>query len=259
MTKDKNVHAGHRQRMKETYLRSEFDNFSEVERLEFLLFFACPQKDTNLLAHKLLKEFGSLEDVVHAPVDALMSISGIGEHAAIFLNSLGTVIESYGSHSREITLSSTSIAKQYTQRMLLGRKEEGFAVVCLDAQNRVMARKVLAVGTAHSVNASIRDITNYCIACKSERIVVAHNHPAGECSPSDPDIAFTRALVCSCLLNDIKVLDHIIITDIDAYSMVEHQIMSAIEESAFEAVTKEYDMQKLAQPQAEYKNDALDA
>lgn len=258
MEQKKNIHSGHRSRMKETFLKSGISSFSEIEKLEFLLFFALPQKDVNPISHALLDEFGSFEHVLAAPIGSLQKIDGIGEHAAMLIKTVYELLEGYGGKKEKVVISGSSAAKVYAQRLLLGKKEENFACICLNAKNEITSHKILSQGTSHSVNASIRQITDYCIASNTDRIIITHNHPEGDTTPSDQDISFTRALVCSCFLNEIQVLDHIITCDTDAYSMEEHQILPLIRSSAYKAVYKQTDIKpKLSQTALNYKIDDL--
>ena len=89
------IHKHHRQRMKHSYLSSGFSSFSDIEKLEFVLYFAMAQKDTNPIAHKLLDEFKSFDKVLEAPIESLMAIDGIGEHSAILLHLFFLLIEEY--------------------------------------------------------------------------------------------------------------------------------------------------------------------
>ena len=237
-----NIHSGHRSRMKETFLKSGMSAFSEIEKLEFLLFFAIPQKDVNPISHALINEFGSFDQVLSAPYESLCKVKGIGEHAAQLIKTVYELLEGYGTQKQKVVISGSSAAKVYAQRMLLGKREEHFACICINAKNEITGHKILAKGSAHSVAANIRSITDYCISTKCERIIIVHNHPDGDTTPSDQDISFTRALVCSCYLNEIQVLDHIITSDTDAYSMEEHQLLKLIRTSAYKAIYKEYNI-----------------
>ena len=102
-----NTHSGHRQRMKQRFLKEGLDNFDAVNVLELLLFYALPRRDTNLIAHDLLRRFGSLAGVLEAPVEQLQLVPGLGEHAALLI-SLGTEIllvsERLGHENVETTL-----------------------------------------------------------------------------------------------------------------------------------------------------------
>ena len=80
------IHSGHRQRVKERFLQEGLDNFSDVQVLEFLLFYCIPRQDTNPVAHRLLDTFGSFAQVMEAPVEELKKVEGMGHSAAIFLS-----------------------------------------------------------------------------------------------------------------------------------------------------------------------------
>ena len=94
--KSETIHKDHRSRMKETYLKVGFEAFSDIEKLEFILFYAISRKDTNPMAHKLIDTFGSFDKVLEAPIEALIKVDGLGEHSAILLNLFLKTISVYG-------------------------------------------------------------------------------------------------------------------------------------------------------------------
>ena len=93
--KEKNIHANHRARMKKLFIENGLDSFSEVEKLEYLLFYAIPFKDTNPIAHRLLDEYKTLNGVLNATYDGLLRVKGVGEHVALFLKSMHAGISEY--------------------------------------------------------------------------------------------------------------------------------------------------------------------
>ena len=89
------MHDGHRQRMKERFLKEGLDNFDEIQVLEFLLFYCIPQGDTNPLAHRLLDQFGSLAQVLEAPISELRKVDGIGPHTATMMHLITSLSRYY--------------------------------------------------------------------------------------------------------------------------------------------------------------------
>ena len=127
--KSEQIHKNHRTRMKQTFLEHGFDAFSDVEKLEFVLYYAIAQKDTNPLAHRLLDEFGSFDHVLEAPVEALSKIEGLGEHSAILLNLMLQVASAYGKNKTEKIISGAESAKAYAANLFKGKYVEEFYVI----------------------------------------------------------------------------------------------------------------------------------
>ena len=120
------IHEGHRQRMKERFRQEGLDHFSEIQVLEFLLFYCIPQGDTNLLAHRLLEHFGSLPQVLEAPAAELQKVSGVGPHTAVFLNLITEVGRYYlvNRAGPNVILHTTEKCGQYLVPRFYGRRNE---------------------------------------------------------------------------------------------------------------------------------------
>ena len=231
---DGGMHQAHRLRMKQKFLEYGIGGFADHEIIEFLLFYAIPRKDVNPLAHKLISHFGSLSAVLEASVDSLMQVDGIGEHSAILINLFFQLFNKYNRDTHMRTkLSSTALAKTYCKTLFNEPAIEQFFVVCLGPSNKVISQRLINSGTSSKINVNIRQITDFALRNKCERIIITHNHTGEKCMPSDEDIAFTRSVICSCMLNDIDVLDHIIISRASSSSFAELGILNSIKQSAF--------------------------
>ena len=228
---DKNIHSGHRQRMREQALKNGIEGMHEHQVLEYLLSFVIPQKDTNKLAHTLINKFGSLAGVFEADINELRKVNGIGNVASQFLFTFREFYYYYqrnkASHKSKIV--NTGAAKEYFKPILVGKVVEELHIACIDTQNNVVHTEKLAQGSSTEVEVGIRKITELLIKNNCNSFVIAHNHPNGKCTPSEEDKKFTKALVLSSLLNKMKMLDHIIIGDDDIYSFYQNNQIEAFE------------------------------
>lgn len=204
------IHKNHRARMKKIFRAHELDAFSDVEKLEFILFFAIPMRDTNPLAHKLLDHFGSFDKVIDASYEELCAVDGVGQHSAMLFNLIHSIISIYGSYKNSDFIPDVDTAKTFAKNLFMGKTVEEFYVICLSTSNKVVSLKLINRGTVSEVPIRIREITDACFAAHCERMIIMHNHPLGVARPSDEDVTFTLKIVYSCLMNDIEVIDHVI-------------------------------------------------
>ena len=247
------IHANHRERMREIYLKNGFDAFSEVEVLEYMLFFAIPRIDTNPIAHKLLDRFGNLGNVLEAPIEALMQVDGVGYHTALYLNLMLKVTNTYTKSKCSDKISGTNDAKAYCANLFTGKNVEEFYVICLSSLNHVISCDKLGTGSVSQVNIQIKDITRSIVLRNCERIIIAHNHPKGIARPSDEDMNFTRSILSNCIMNDVDVLDHIIVSDNAQFSFSESSIWPELRKEAIEKLVNKKVYSNFLQPSANYK------
>lgn len=233
--KDKNksnIHKDHRSRMKATFLKNGFEGFSDIEKLEFLLFYGIPQKDTNPIAHRLLDEFGTFDRVLEASYESLKHIEGLGEHTAILINVILQIASAYGKSKCDQKILGTTSAKEFAKNIYKGKFVEEFYIICLNNSNHIIATKQVNKGTSSEVAVDIRSLTKIALANQCERIILLHNHPRGLARPSDEDVAFTSKIIFSCIINNIEVLDHIIVAEDDTFSFEESMILRELKRDA---------------------------
>ena len=128
------AHDGHRGRMRERFRREGLNGFADHEALELMLFYAIPQRNVNPLAHALLERFGSFHGVLEASEEELCRVEGVGEYAAVLLHlfaAVGRRVEESRAGQRE-KLRNRMEAQEHCRRLLAGRRQEAFYVVCLD-------------------------------------------------------------------------------------------------------------------------------
>ena len=222
------MHEGHRQRLKQRFLEEGLTSFQDHEVLELLLFYAIPQGDTNPIAHRLLEKFSSVSGVFGASVEELCTVKGIKEHAAVFLKTIPAFSQFYASLAvrEKKTIATSFEAGQYVCGMIGGLTNEVFAILCLDAQRKVIAFEILEEGTVSRSDVSPRKVVECAIRHNASQVILAHNHPAGTLSASENDRLLTARL-CDLLEGmDIMVVDHIIATHGDKYlSMADSSLM----------------------------------
>ncbi len=230
--KPANIHADHRLRIKKKFLENGLDAFADHEILELLLFYSIPQADTNPIAHKLINKFHSMSAIFGAPIDSLMEVDGIGEHTATLLKLIPSI---WKESSRRfsyngIIISNVKSTKAFVKTLFDGSDKEDFFIICVGTKNEILDVKKISSGTYSKVEVPIRSVTNYIFKQNCERIVIAHNHPQGKSLPSVEDISLTQKLFNSCVLNDIDILDHIIVSKDDEYSFAQNGEMDLIKQ-----------------------------
>lgn len=217
------VHSGHRERMKERFLTEGLDQFTDIQVLELLLFYCIPRKDTNPIAHALLDYFGSLSQVLEAPVEELQKVDGIGENAAVFLKLVTQVGRFYLTDrvSRVKILPTLESCAEYLKPCFFSRNVEMVFLLCLDAKCKVLSCRKIAEGNVNSTGISVRKIVETALSVNASSVVLAHNHPGGLAIPSNEDIVTTGRVAAALRAVDVRLVDHVIVADDDYVSMVQ--------------------------------------
>ena len=215
------IHDGHRQRLKDRFCKEGLDNFEEHQVLELLLFYCIPRVDTNPIAHALLQKFGSLSQVLEAPVEELEKVPGIGHNAAVFLSLITAAGRYYQVNcaARTVILTSIDACGRYLLPFFYGRRNETVYLLCLDAKCKVLCCKEIGEGSVNSAGVPIRRIVETALAANATSVVLAHNHPSGLAVPSDADVQTTRRVAMALDAVEIGLIDHIVVADDDFVSM----------------------------------------
>lgn len=215
-----NIHKGHRERVRQKFLKSGFESFADHEKLELLLFYSIPRKNTNELAHSLLSHFKTLSGVFDADIDALMEIDGITESTAILLKLILSFSREYvNSGNERILLGSTKALCEYFKGLYIGEKNEKIRVACIDDKLKLIDCTVIAEGVPGKVGINIRKLVEFTYRNNCERIALAHNHPNGDILPSDADIKATTELFKALKPVGITLIDHVIVAGGQAISL----------------------------------------
>lgn len=217
------IHEGHRQRLKDRFLRDGLDNFDDLYVLELLLYYAIPQKDTNPIAHALLDHFGSVTAVFEATLEELQRVPGIGKNAATFLTLIPQVGRYYQIKRAEPgdILRTIDQCGNYLIPYFYGRENETVFLLCLDAKCKVLGCKLVGEGSVNSANIPIRRVVEIALNTNATTVVLAHNHPSGLALPSADDVQTTLRLAKALDAVEIALADHIVVADNDFVSLVQ--------------------------------------
>ena len=214
----------HRERLRDKFTRRGADAFDDYELLELILFQALPRIDTKPIAKSLLAEFGSLADVVAAPVEKLTAIKGIGPSAAQHLKVLQQVSIRIGQSSviNRPILSSWNALLDYCRAAMQFEGREQFRVLFLDKKNRLLADEVLGQGTVDRAPVYPREIVRRTLSHDATAIILVHNHPSGDPTPSRQDIELTNTIIDTVKTINVVVHDHLIIgrEDVASFKML---------------------------------------
>ena len=223
MSKPSQIHAGHRQRLKDRFLQEGLDHFSQVNALELILFYCVPRKDTNPLAHKLLDHFGKLHHVLEASYDELMKVEGVNANIATYLTMIHAAGRYYVKNRSQENVILTTIEQcgEYLMPHFYGLQNETVFLLCLDAKCKVLSCKKVGEGSVNSASISIRKIVENALGSNAVSVVLAHNHPSGLAIPSTEDIQTTHRLGRALNAVEILLVDHIVVADDEFVSIVQ--------------------------------------
>ncbi len=220
---DKNVHKEHRKRVRAEFLADGFSEATSPHKiLEMLLFYSIPRADTNPTAHLLIEKFGSFEKVIDAPIEELKKVKGMGENSAVLLKLMVPVIRLYmkektgSSKKRRFTLEGLA---EFLNARYTGYTKEVFAITTLDNNGSLIGFDIVAEGDVGTVGVQTRVVVENVIKRNATYVILSHNHPGGNATPSAADIKTTENLSKALRAINVYVLDHIILCDDDWVSL----------------------------------------
>lgn len=213
-------HQGHRRRLKERWRASGPSAFNERDKLELLLGFALPRKDTKPIAIELLEQFGSLSAVLRQPVERLCLFDGLGNHASILLNLTGSIGSQKPSQALKGTVvKSPSDVEDYLLREYGLCPEEKVILLILDQANRIIDAPILEEGIENRANVYLKKAIRMVFDRNGTGAILVHNHPSGQAQFSPQDIELTSKLDEAFRPLEIRLLDHFLITNDQLLSM----------------------------------------
>lgn len=219
---EENLHAGHRNRQRKLFLKTGFGPATPSHQmLEMLLYFAIPRKDTNLIAHRLIKRFQTIAGVLDAPEQELRSVEGVGDSVVCLLKMLLPILRRYNEEKANVStrVMTHSTCIELLSKKYFGQSTEMVYMLFLNNTGRLIRCELLGEGNMASVRLSLRTVVELVVWYEATAVVLSHNHPMGFAVPSDSDCVMTRRL-CEMLRKiDVKLLDHIIFAGDDCVSM----------------------------------------
>lgn len=223
-------YIGHRQRLKERIVKSEGESLADYELLEAALFLGQPRIDTKPLAKALLKQFPSLTDVFLASPEELFKIKGVGESSIATLKLIFSITKRLGQETLQtrFSIGNTESLVRYCRLRLTDPKIEQFHVFFLDGHHQIITEHVLQVGTIDQAVVYPREVIKKALEVGATWMILSHNHPSGNCTPSHADIDLTRHIMEAGEKLGVQVYDHLVISATSYVSMRETNCLPKI-------------------------------
>jgi DNA repair protein RadC len=204
---------GHRKRLRARFRQAGAQGLAEYELLELVLFRALPRRDVKPIAKKLLEKFGSFAEVISAPPARLAEISGLGEEAITDLKIVQAAANEFlrsGLRQKPV-LSSWSAVLDYCRTAMVYADKEELRVLFLDKRNQLIADERQQIGTVDHTPVYPREVVKRALELSASALILVHNHPSGDPSPSRADIEMTKQTQEAARALGISLHDHIIV------------------------------------------------
>ena len=214
MSHDSTPHYhGHRDRLRDRFTEVGGDALPDYELLELVLFRSIPRRDVKPIAKELLKRFGSFAEVLAAPPARLLEVEGIGESVVTDLKIVEASARrlAKGAVAKRPVLSSWSAVIDYCRTSMTFADVEQFRLLFLDKRNALIADEVQQSGTIDHTPVYPREVEKRALELSATALILVHNHPSGDPTPSQTDIHMTKAIVQIATPLGISVHDHIIV------------------------------------------------
>ena len=216
----------HRKRLKKRF-REHAAGLADYEILELLLGYVIPRKDTKPQAKALITRFGTVEEVFHARESELQAIPGIGEGTLLFFRLMKEcrARKAEAPLKRKIAFTNPADVSAMVISRLGDCEREEFWTILVDNKNRLQAFEKISQGTVDQAPVFPREIMSLAIQWKSSGLILVHNHPGGDPTPSSQDIQLTNKLKSLGKDMGIRVLDHLVVAEATHYSFMEHGLL----------------------------------
>jgi DNA repair protein RadC len=204
---------GHRDRLRQRFLQDNGIGLADYELLELYLFMAIPRRDIKPLAKTLIARFGNFAGVVTAPFDQLTSVDGISESSAVALKTIHTAAQRLAQQTAmaQPVLSHWQSVVDYCRIAMAHETIEQFRILFLNNKNKLIADEVQQTGTVNHAPVYPREVIKRALELNATAIIVVHNHPSGDPSPSRDDIQMTNALQDALKPVSVTLHDHLIV------------------------------------------------
>lgn len=224
---DLNHYLGHRARLRERFLGVGGEALPDYELLELILFSARPRGDVKPLAKALLKQFGSFAKLIHADESALRAVDGVGDAVVAALKTIRVSTQRLikSEISDQPVIQSWSALMDYCKLAMGNNKIEEFRVLFLNHRHALIADEVMQRGTINHTPVYPREIVKRALELAASAIILLHNHPSGDPTPSKADIDITQKIIEAAATINVTVHDHVIITSGGHYSFKSFGLM----------------------------------
>ncbi len=217
-----NKSSGHRSRLRERFLKSGLDGFLDYEIVELLLTLGTPRKDCKGIAKEAILKFNNLSNVLNSTVEELQEINGIGPSNAFGIKLFQAISERYSKDKiqpKDLFDSPQKIF-EFLREKIGKKKKEHFAILYFDTKNNLIFDEI-SIGTLNASLVHPREVFSKAIQNNASHIIISHNHPSGDPTPSIDDINTTKRLQEAGKIIGIQVVDHIIVSENSYSSHVE--------------------------------------
>jgi DNA repair protein RadC len=206
-------YLGHRERLRKRFCEGGAESLPDYELLELVLFRAMPRRDTKPLAKAILDRFGTLAEAMNAPEDRLLEVPGLGDAAVteIKLVRAAALRLMRGEVLERPVLSSWQSVLDYCRAAMGFEAKEQFRILFLDKRNQIIADEVQQEGTVDHTPVYVREVVKRALELSATALVLVHNHPSGDPTPSRADIEMTRQIVAAAKPLGVVIQDHIIV------------------------------------------------
>ena len=214
------LHVGHRKRLRARFLKSGIEGLHDYEQIELLLTYAIPVKDVKHVSKLLIKKFKNISGILDASHDELLNVNGLGNNSSVlikFVREILTVYSKERMYSNDV-LSSPEKVYEYSKLKIGSNKNELLMAVFLNTKNMVIRCEIVSEGSIDSVAVYPRKIMELALKNNASGLIIVHNHPSGDPSPSTSDEELTKELKNISDSMDIRLLDHIIVSKESYYS-----------------------------------------
>lgn len=212
MNEPMGTHDGHRERMRERIRKEGLSSLAPHEVLEYFLFSFVPRRNTNDIAHRLLHRFGSLAGVLDADYSSLCEVEGMTANAALFLSQIPALLVQYKlNKALTVPVCVGNDAALYVSELIGNSPVERSVVLALDVKGNLLDTIEFDSESSDKVQLDLRRLVKELLSVRAAAVIVAHNHPSGDVSPSQQDLAVCQTLRTSLEPLSIRLLDCLIV------------------------------------------------
>lgn len=210
---DKKHQEDHRQRVRDRFIKTGGEDFRDYELLELMLFGVLPRVDTKAIAKDLMTRFRTLDGVIGAPLEELLTVDKVGHAVAIHIKAIHRILVAVEREplANRPVLGSWSAVLGYLKRLLAEETEEQVRVLYLDRRLRLIADELQGRGTIDQAAIYPREVARRALELRAASVILTHNHPTGDPSPSRQDIAMTKEVIAALQPLGVAVHDHVIV------------------------------------------------
>jgi DNA repair protein RadC len=204
---------GHRDRLRERFREAGSEALADYELLELILFRAIPQRDVKPLAKEIIARFGSFAEALAAPVERLTEIKGVSVGVATEFKVVEAAAQRFvkGKIARRRSMGSWSEVVDYCRSTMAFADREDFRILFLDKKNGLIADEAQGVGTVDHTPVYPREVVKRALELSASAVILVHNHPSGDPTPSQQDIKMTLEIIAIAKPLGVSVHDHIIV------------------------------------------------